>query len=224
MGDMRGQRFDASGSKVGNEFVAGSLGSVIRPAVAALGDGRFIAGFEQFSGDQDIHGTIFDPRGNHIVGTNGKDVLTSPQERRRVIGKKGADILLGHKGDDELHGGRGGDKLAGGRGNDMLWGNKGHDKYVFDTALGIGNVDRIQDMQHNVDQIWLDKDIFSAIGNTLGSGEFHQGPHAHDANDHIIYTKSTGKLYYDPDGQGGIGKTQFAKVDPGTNLDNDDFL
>ena len=208
---------------MGNEFIAGSLGSEVDPVAATLGDGRFIAGFEQFSGDDDIHGTIFDPRGDHIVGTNGKDVLTARKNGAEVIGKKGADILLGHKGDDELHGGRGGDKLAGGRGKDMLWGKKGHDKFVFDSALGNGNIDRIQDMQHNVDKIWLDKDIFSAIGNKLGPGEFHQGSHAHDGNDHIIYTKSTGKLFYDPDGQGGVGKTQFAKVDPGTNLDNNDF-
>ena len=220
---IRGQRFDANGNKVGHEFIAGSLGFEDNPVVAALGDGRFIAGFHQYSGDDDIHGTIFDPRGTHIEGTNAKDVLTSRKGGADVFGKNGSDILLGFKGDDGLHGGKGNDKLAGGLGKDTLWGNKGHDKFVFDLAFGNGNVDRIQDMQHNTDKIWLDKDIFPAIGNHLGSGEFQKGSHADDPNDFIIYNKSKGTLYYDPDGDGPIGKIKFAKVDPGTKLDNDDF-
>ena len=219
----RGQRFDASGNKVGHEFNAGSLGSEEYPVVAALGDGRFIAGFEDYSSDDDIHGTIFDPRGHTINGTNKADVLTARKDGADVSGKKGSDILLGFNGDNSLHGGNGNDKLSGGRGKDMLWGNKGHDKFVFDTALGNGNVDRIQDMEHGTDKIWLAKSIFPAIGSNLGSSEFHKGSHAADNDDYIIYNKSKGKLYYDRDGHGGDGKVQFAKVDPGTKLNHHDF-
>jgi Ca2+-binding RTX toxin-like protein len=218
----RGQRFDANGTKVGSEFIAGSLGNEANPVVATLGDGRFIAGFGVLGVD-DIHGTIFDPRGDHIVGTDGKDMLTSRKDGAEVSGKKGSDILLGFNGDDELHGGNGNDQLSGGRGKDMLWGNKGHDKFVFDAALGHGNVDTIEDMKHHKDKIWLDKDIFSAIGNQLGSGEFQKGSHADDSHDYIIYDQHKGRLFYDPDGDGNAGKIKFAKVDPGTKLTHDDF-
>ena len=106
----------------------------------------------------------------------------------------------------------------------MLWGNKGHDKFVFDSALGGGNVDTIEDMEHGTDKIWLAKSIFPAIGNHLGSGEFQMGNHADDPNDFIIYNKSKGKLFYDPDGDGNTySKIKFAEVDHGTKLDYHDF-
>jgi uncharacterized membrane protein YphA (DoxX/SURF4 family) len=71
-GLLRGQRFDASGNKVGDEFAAGSLGAEFGPVAALLGDGRFIAGFDQVGGaDTDVHLTIFDPRDNIIEGTDG---------------------------------------------------------------------------------------------------------------------------------------------------------
>jgi Ca2+-binding RTX toxin-like protein len=41
---------------------------------------------------------------------------------------------------------------------------------------------------------------------------FFAGAHAHDTNDHIIYNKATGGLYYDSDGTGVHGQVLFAIV------------
>jgi hypothetical protein len=62
LGLVRGQRFDAAGTKVGLEFTAGAMGSEANPFVASLADGRFAVGFAQTSGDDDIWATLFDPR------------------------------------------------------------------------------------------------------------------------------------------------------------------
>jgi FG-GAP-like repeat len=67
LGLLRGQRFDAAGTKVGVEFTAGDMGSEANPLVASLGDGRFAVGFAQVSGDDDIWATLFDPRTSPTV-------------------------------------------------------------------------------------------------------------------------------------------------------------
>jgi FG-GAP-like repeat len=67
LGLVRGQRFDAAGTKVGVEFTAGDMGSEANPVVASLGDGRFAVDFAQISGDDDIWATIFDPRTSPTV-------------------------------------------------------------------------------------------------------------------------------------------------------------
>jgi hypothetical protein len=59
LGLVRGQRFDAAGTKVGEEFTAGDMGSEANPLVASLADGRFVVGFAQTSGDDDIWATLF---------------------------------------------------------------------------------------------------------------------------------------------------------------------
>jgi hypothetical protein len=67
LGFLRGQRFDAAGTKVGVEFTAGDMGSEANPLVASLGDGRFAVGFAQTAGDSDIWATLFDPRTSPTV-------------------------------------------------------------------------------------------------------------------------------------------------------------
>lgn len=46
---------------------------------------------------------------------------------------------------------------------------------------------------------------------------------AHDATDRIIYETDTGKLFYDPDGTGAVGRIQFAGLAPNLALTNADF-
>ncbi len=67
LGLLRGQRFDAAGTKVGEEFTAGDMGSEANPVVASLGDGRFAVRFAQTAGDDDIWATLFDPRTSPTV-------------------------------------------------------------------------------------------------------------------------------------------------------------
>ncbi|MEO7222613.1 MAG: calcium-binding protein, partial [Devosia sp.] len=80
--------------------------------------------------------------------------------------------------------------------------------------------------KHNADQLRLGANIFAAIGDTLGDGEFYSksGAHkAHDKNDHIIYDTKTGKLYYDDDGKGGHAAVHFATLEHHPTLDAGDF-
>jgi Ca2+-binding RTX toxin-like protein len=47
---------------------------------------------------------------------------------------------------------------------------------------------------------------------------------AADSNDHVIYNKTTGALYYDADGSGATPAVQFAKLSAGLALTHADFL
>lgn len=125
---IKGQRFDKTGAPVGDEFVAGSNLAEADPVVAALSDGRFVTGFTELVGDDDIHATIFDPRGEVIIGTDDPDLITSRQDGGIVDGRKGDDTLLGQDGKDTLKGGKGDDRLHGGDDDDMLKGGKGDDR------------------------------------------------------------------------------------------------
>lgn len=209
-GLLRAQRYDAAGNKVGAEFLAGTVGSEVDPTAALLGDGRFIIPFEQDTGDDDAHATIFDPRTGPIDGTSGPDILTSRKEGAAMNGMGGKDILLGDDGVDIIKGGGGKDIISGGLAKNKMWGNGGKDWFVFDTELGAGNKGIIKDFKTKKEKIFLDEDIFDTIGAKLGKKEFVEGKKAKDGNDHIIY--KNGKLYYDEDGKGGDGKVLFAKL------------
>jgi serralysin len=56
------------------------------------------------------------------------------------------------------------------------------------------------------------------------SQDLHERALAADADDRIIYNKSTGALFYDPDGKGGTAAIQFAKVVANAVLDHTDIL
>lgn len=97
-------------------------------------------------------------------------------------------------------------------------GNTGADKFVFNTALiATTNKDTILDFVSGTDKIWLDDDIFTALGpvvttTNFTSAKFFAGTAAHDSDDRIIYVQGTGALYYDADGLGGSTKVRFATL------------
>ncbi|SDB03770.1 calcium-binding protein [Bauldia litoralis] len=218
---VRGQRYDAAGNKVGTEFLAGT-GNPTDPTVAQLGDGRFIVPFEEQVGDDNSMATIFDPRTGPIDGTSGADVLTSRKEGAAMNGMAGKDILLGDDGVDIIKAGGGKDMISGGLAKNKMWGNGGKDWFVFDTELGPGNKGIVKDFKPNKDKIFLDEDIFASIGTKLGKKEYVEGKKAQDGNDHII--NKNGKLYYDEDGKGGSGQVLFAKLKGNPAIDHKDFM
>lgn len=112
------------------------------------------------------------------------------------------------------------DVLNGKEGNDILVGGAASDIFVFNTKLGSTNIDTVDDFNIKEDMIRLDADIFTKIGkvgNLLASA-FHLGSKAADGLDRIIYDKSTGKLWYDADGNGSGLAVQFALLDRQLNL------
>ena len=125
-----------------------------------------------------------------------------------------------------ISGGAGHDTLRGKLGADTLTGNGGADRFVFDTALGGGNIDTIKDFSVVSDVIWLDDSIFSLLGapGTLSAGQFRIGAAAMDADDHIIYNSSTGSLFYDVNANAAGGMIKIASMSAGLALTNADFV
>lgn len=142
-----------------------------------------------------------------------------------IDGNSAANVLRGLAGDDTLRGQAGDDTLIGGPGADGLIGGPGADAFVFDAALGGGNIDRIYDFNVADDTIYLDDAVFTALSaGPLAEGQFVIGAAAADADDRIIYNQTTGALFYDADGAGGAAAVQFATLNAGLALTHADFL
>lgn len=125
--------------------------------------------------------------------------------------------------------------LIGSENNDVLIGNSsanrfyglgGADTFVFNTALGAGNVDVISDFVAGSDRVGLDLTIFSAAGSsgTLGSNAFFAGSAAHDADDRIVYNSTNGQVLYDADGSGAQAGVVFATLATGLAVTANDFF
>ncbi len=116
-------------------------------------------------------------------------------------------------------------RIGGNEAANLLTGGAGKDAFVFNTALGNGNVDTIADFNVKDDTIWLDNAFFVGVGKdgNLSSGAFFAGTAAHDASDRIIYDKDTGALYFDADGSGAGEQIQFAELDANLALTYKDF-
>ena len=59
---------------------------------------------------------------------------------------------------------------------------------------------------------------------TLAASAFRVGTTAIDASDRIIYNDDTGELFFDQDGTGAAAKVQFAEIDPGLAMSNQEFF
>lgn len=127
---------------------------------------------------------------------------------------------------DLLKGGSGKDFLDGGLGNDVLRGGSGKDTFAFHTALGVDNVDKVEDFEPGRDRIQLDTTVFTELGviGTLSTDAFHKGNQAADVEDRIIYDKVTGALSYDADGSGVGSAIEFATLSPHLKLTHNDFF
>ncbi|MEO5614016.1 MAG: sodium:calcium exchanger, partial [Cypionkella sp.] len=123
--------------------------------------------------------------------------------------------VYGGAGNDSIYGGGGNDTVYGGAGRDLLIGGAGADAYVFNTAVGVANSDRIIGYVSADDRILLDDAVFAALAlGALAAENFaaNLSGLAERATDHIIYESDTGNIYYDADGAGGAAGEVFANV------------
>jgi len=162
---------------------------------------------------------------------SGKDTINMSSYNDVVRGYAGNDTMAGGAGNDKLYGDAGTDTLKGGPGRDLLNGGTGKDTFVFNTNLSNTNIDTIQSFSHSDDTIHLDDDIFkklnTGVQHSLTSAQYKENNTgaATDASDRIIYNKSTGDLYYDPDGNGPNAAIKFAVISGGPDdLDYTDFV
>ncbi|MER8639897.1 MULTISPECIES: calcium-binding protein, partial [unclassified Mesorhizobium] len=133
--------------------------------------------------------------------------------------------LTGNAFAQTIQGNAGANVISGGGGADILTGNGGNDAFVFNSALGPGNIDKVTDFNKLQDKIQLDDAVFAGLKlGGLSSDAFFAGTAAHDSSDHIIYNSSTGALSFDSDGIGGAAQIQFATLSPGLSLTAGSFL
>ena len=145
----------------------------------------------------------------------------------RVTGSSYADRLTGNAEDNVLSGGAGNDTLSGGLGKDVLTGGAGADVFVFDTALGGRNIDRITDFTVEEDTIFLDHLIFTGLAEgQLSASAFTSGETgiATETSHRIIYETGTGRLYFDADGSGSGSGVHFATMTANLELTAFDFF
>jgi Ca2+-binding RTX toxin-like protein len=192
-----------------------------------------------------LHTTVYDLAGDAwfvrlnaqsdiFYGNDFRDVIRGGFGNDLVVGYAGNDDLYGDQDQDQLFGGLGNDRLNGGAGNDLLNGQNGSDSlvggagidfFVFNSPLTAANRDTILDFSHVYDTIRLAHSIFTGMGTgQLKPAYFFAGARAHDANDHIIYNKATGALFYDSDGIGPHAQVQFATLANHAAINNTDFV
>jgi len=133
-----------------------------------------------------------------------------------LTGNWRAQYIVGNAGNNVINGGQGADTLAG---------NGGSDKFLFNTTLGSGNVDVIEDFAGANDMFWLDNAVFTGLTDgALAQSAFRLGTAAADSNDHVIYDSGSGRLYFDTDGTGAAAQVEFARITPGIALTSGNFL
>jgi Ca2+-binding RTX toxin-like protein len=181
------------------------------------------------AGDDVVSGQAGDDRvqgnaGNDTLrGQGGVDTLLGSSGGDKLVGAAGDDRLVGASGRDTLRGGVGDDTLVGGRGKDKLAGGQGADDFVFKAGPQILNADTITDFVSRVDMLVLENQFFKGFGADVNRGELRFGVEALDANDHLLYDRATGRLFYDRDGSGDIERVLIARLDADTVLRYTDF-
>jgi Ca2+-binding RTX toxin-like protein len=151
-------------------------------------------------------------------------IATSHVEILNLIGN-GNISGTGNSLANEIYGNNGDNVLNGMGGGDVLTGRGGDDLFLFSTALGNGNVDRITDFNVADDRIGLDNAIFHTLSDgALLPSAFRVGTAAGDASDRIIYNPNNGALLYDADGTGAGAAVLFAVLEPGLAMTPGDFL
>ena len=161
---------------------------------------------------------------NTLLGTSGKDILRGFGGNDQLEGRGGQDILSGGHGNDSLLGGTGNDRLNGGAGRDSLRGGAGQDTFVLKKADG--RLAIIQDFESNHDRLLIDRGGFKLkLGpGPLSDSRFKVGNRATRANQKFVYQRSSGQLYFDPDGTGLQDKVKIAAFRPKTTVIASDLV
>ncbi|HEY0131576.1 MAG TPA: hypothetical protein VGB57_09235, partial [Allosphingosinicella sp.] len=124
--DVRAQRFDSAGARIGGEFVVPSQseGSRFGAVSTTLSSGSFVVGWTESGAVSAVEGRVF----SLIQPDNsGDDILTGDSNANLLDGGAGNDQIHGLAGNDDLRGGDGDDILDGGAGNDVVSGGYGDD-------------------------------------------------------------------------------------------------
>jgi Ca2+-binding RTX toxin-like protein len=198
---------------IGNDSYNGAAGQIVGKVRGYHGADTMIGGAlpDQFWGEDD---------NDTLSGNGGNDIL---------LGGNGIDTLNGGLGSDALNGGADRDTLAGGAGVDAVTGGPGSDFIVFNAPASSANRDIVSDFANvagNNDTFRLENAVMPKLGGAgaLNPAFFRAGAAAHDANDFIVYNRSTGALFYDANGSGAGGAIQLAALSSKPLLTPADFV
>ena len=175
--------------------------------VAGGGNDRIFASVSYALGATSEVETIGTDSNVGVVAIN----LTGSDLANTVVGNNGSNILDGRGG------------------NDLIYGLGGVDYFTFSSVPnGATNIDTIADFVSADDLIFLDNPAFvgMAAGFLAASG-FLSGAgltSAATAAQRVIHNSTTGDLYYDQDGLGGLASVRFANIGAGTAVFNYDFF
>jgi VCBS repeat-containing protein len=151
---------------------------------------------------------------NTITGNAGQNRLSGGLGGDLLVGMDGADTLYGEVGNDFIQGNNGDDMLIGGAGLDELIGGAGADRFVFDVLAPSAERDTVKDFTPGEDLFVFARAVFDAFAATppgaLPASAFTTGTAATTIDQHVIYTPSSGSLFYDPDGSGVAPMVQVA--------------
>jgi len=161
-----------------------------------------------------------------ITGSTNDDSLFGSGFRDMLNGGNGDDVLFGNEARDMLNGGADNDRLGGGTGHDVLTGGTGNDTFVFDTPIDTGdNRDRITDFTPGLDTFEINQENYFhglALGQ-LDPAQFAVGT-ATGAGPQIVYNAVSGILFFDVNGAGAGGASQFAVLTGAPILTASDFM
>lgn len=145
-GEIKAQIFDATGAKVGGEFMVNPdvAGGQALPVVVAFGSGDFGIVWSDYpdSTNVDVQMRLYfsalhgDESANSFGGTAGRDFYDGRGGADTIQGGDGDDVLDGGDGDDVIYGGsqtsllfaNDDNVINGGAGDDRIYGAHGDDK------------------------------------------------------------------------------------------------
>ncbi len=191
---------------------------------------------ELASGGQDLVKVgVATTGGTYTLGANLENATLTNKVAFNLTGNGLDNTLEGNALANGLKGAAGNDVLSGGLGADSLTGGAGADSFRFDALPSSKNVDTVTDFAHGLDHLLFDDAFFlglgeagSTQGTAIGVGEFAAGTAATTADQRFSYDDTTGKLFYDKNGNvnGAADQVQVAVFGSATHpiLDASDFL
>jgi Ca2+-binding RTX toxin-like protein len=141
-----------------------------------------------------------------------------------IFGNTANNRLSGGAGNDVLNGSAGNDTLVGGVGNDILTGGTGLDSFTFNASNE--GIDAIVNFSVTDDAIAVSATGFGGgliAGVALSNAQFMIGTQATTTNHRFIYNQSSGAVFFDRDGVGGIEQVQIARLNGGLAMTSENL-
>lgn len=162
-----------------------------------------------------------------LIGTANNDSILGLGGNDKLFGRDGNDLLNGSNGNDQLDGENGNDILIGGSGSDRMTGGTGSDRFaLYHKAAANNGIDTLTDFGAGLDRISVSKTQFglSQAPGTLLANAFTLGASATQASHRFLYESTSGTLYFDADGSGGLAPVSIAQLSNLPALTRSDIL